>query len=56
MTNADRIRSMDDKQLAQFICDEVFMAAFDEMCEDYPCSVFNTEDDTLEWLKQPAED
>jgi len=51
MTNADRIRNMNDEELAKFLnqtfCDEIYV----EMHEEYPNSVFNTKQDTLKWLE-----
>ena len=53
MTNADRIRSMSDEELAKFIVDEVCLY----------CQTYRTEEcynkcisAQAEWFKQPAEE
>lgn len=60
MTNADRIRSMSDKELAEFISrieigdfgQQVYGKTFCDMCKDqYEC-----DDCRLWWLQQPAEE
>lgn len=55
MTNADWIRSMTEKELAEFIghnslCDRV-QGEGGNWCNDHNCT-----DCLEEWLKQPAED
>ena len=46
ITNADRIRSMTDEELAEYL--------YIKTCEDgFP--QFTTENDWLDWLKQEAE-
>lgn len=46
MTNADRIRNMTDKELAEYL--------FIKTCEDgFP--QFTTKNDWLNWLRQEAE-
>ena len=56
-TNADRIRSMSDEELAEFIrdvsyeCEDAHWASKCQCC-DFPwCS----SERTLQWLRQPAE-
>ena len=48
MTNADRIRSMSDKELAKFIC-SMFKCEFCDFELGERCGLLN-------WLKMPAED
>lgn len=57
-TNADRIRAMSDEELAEFIrdvsyeCQDASWSCHCQTCS-YPwCS----SDQTVEWLKQPAEE
>lgn len=57
MTNADRIRSMTDQELAVFLsmdlkepCDYCQLAVFDGACTETLC-----EDAMMKWLQQPAE-
>lgn len=50
MTNADRIRSMSDEELAELLCSMTYC---------YECSYKNActhDDGYLDWLKQPAEE
>lgn len=49
ITNADRIRSMSDEELAELLCSMTYC---------YECSYKNActhDDGYLDWLKQPAE-
>lgn len=52
ITNADRIRSMTDEELAEFIAGGIPSAVCKGMCVDgsYPCNLC-----VLEWLKQECE-
>lgn len=60
LTNADRIRSMKDEELAEMLCNTVTF----EKGEDLYLSTYvddevempSTYGDILEWLQQPAED
>ena len=66
MTNADRIRSMSDKELAEFIDDIATYVATGKYCtgflhvSGFPYTCFDTkkccEKHVVEWLKKPAED
>ena len=56
-TNADRIRSMTDQELAVFLsrdlkepCDYCQLAVFEGACTETLC-----EDAMMKWLRQPAE-
>ena len=54
MTNADRIRSMSDEELCEFLSQYVFYKMCDEGCD--ACTYSGDCDKRLlEWLKQPAE-
>lgn len=49
ITNADRVRSMSDEELAELLCSMTYC---------YECSYKNActhDDGYLDWLKQPAE-
>ena len=53
-TNADRIRSMSDEELCEFLSQYVFHKMCDEGCD--ACTYSGDCDKRLlEWLKQPAE-
>lgn len=53
MSNADRIRAMDDKELAEFI-DRCEAAGYND--SSVALDKNNNLMDTLEWLQQPAEE
>ena len=65
MTNADRIRSMSDEELAEFIDDIAAYVATGKYCtgflhvSGFPYTCFDTkkccEKHVVEWLQQPAE-
>ena len=52
-TNADRIRAMNDEELAEFIRDIKVRAAF---CKEVKNNDAFEELGSAEWLKQPAEE
>lgn len=53
MTNADRIRSMTDEELAAFLCKEKICTFC--FCDDF-CAIDGVEGNgLLKWLQQPAE-
>ena len=58
MTNADRIRSMSDEELAMFLCDFRSCDADEYICEgckaEKYCRAGHT--GTIDWLQQPAEE
>ena len=53
MTNADRIRVMNDKELAEFISSIPMCVGEDE---DLNCEIDVCKECFLKWLKQPAEE
>ena len=53
MSNADRIRAMDDKELAEFI-DRCEAAGYND--SSVALDKNNNLMDTLDWLQQPAEE
>ena len=58
MTNADRIRSMTDEELAEFLCSFRSCDADEYICEgckaaQYCCAGHTG---TIDWLQQPAEE
>ena len=57
-TNADRIRSMSDEELAEFLCDFRGCDTDENTCigckGDQYCRAGHA--GTMEWLKQPAEE
>ena len=58
MTNADRIRSMSDEELATFLCDFRSCDADDYICEGCKAAKYCRTGHTgmIEWLQQPAEE
>ena len=57
ITNADRIRAMNDEELAAFIEGESWMCGTYNSC--YECPMHKMQGlcfSVLEWLKQPAKD
>ena len=58
LTNADRIRSMSDEELAEFLCSFRSCDADEYICEgckaEKYCRAGHT--GTIEWLQQPAEE
>ena len=57
MTNADRIRSMNDEELAMFLCDFRSCDAGEYMCEGCKAEKYCRAGHagTIDWLQQPAE-
>ena len=57
MTNADRIRSMSDDELAAFLCNLRSEEAYENTCShcvaERFCRIGHT--GMIDWLKQPAE-
>ena len=53
MTNADRIRSMSDEEMAEFISSIPMCVGEDE---DLNCEIDVCKECFLKWLQQPAED
>lgn len=56
MTNADRIRSMSDEELSEFInaltvCD---CCSYDGICSEYD-NILKCRKGVLEWLQKPVE-
>ena len=51
-TNADRIRSMNDEELAVFLADKV---PHGDCCDCWLVSCTDCKSDWFEWLQQPAE-
>lgn len=63
MTNGDRIRSMTDAQLAEFLAlvmDKCWRAGRYEECDEdcplYECCYEQSSDNVEEWLKQEVQD
>lgn len=58
VTNADRIRSMNDEELAMFLCDFRSCDAGEYMCEGCKAEKYCRAGHagTIDWLQQPAED
>lgn len=58
MTNADRIRAMNDEELAEFLCDFRVRGADEHPCKgckaEHYCRAGHT--GTIDWLQQPAEE
>ena len=57
-TNADRIRSMNDEELAMFLCDFRSCDADEYMCEGCKAEKYchAGHKGTIDWLQQPAEE
>ena len=57
-TNADRIRSMNDEELAIFLCDFRSCDADEYICEGCKATQYCRAEHvgTLDWLQQPAEE
>ena len=57
-TNADRIRSMSDEELAIFLCDFRSCDADEYICEGCKATQYCRAGHagTLDWLQQPAEE
>ena len=57
MTNADRIRSMNDEELAAFLCNLRSEEAYENTCShcvaERFCRIGHT--GMIDWLQQPAE-
>lgn len=51
ITNADRMRSMTDEELAEFLCDPIW----ERCCISRDDEEMDCKDCILEWLKQPYE-
>lgn len=58
MTNADRIRSMNDEELAMFLCDFRSCDADEYICEGCKAAQYCRAGHagTIDWLQQPGED
>lgn len=59
MTNADRIRSMTDEELAEWLAEVLFHCSntiCDERCPMYKCCCDQPSDNIEDWLKQEATD
>ena len=58
MSNADKIRSMSDKELAMFLCDFRSCDADEYICEGCKAAQYCRAGHagTIDWLQQPAED
>ena len=62
MTNADRIRSMNDEELAEVIRNGISSDACDFCkhnnlhCDGYPCKNKSEKNIIIEWLQQPVEE
>ena len=57
-SNADRIRSMSDKELAMFLCDFRSCDADEYICEGCKAAKYCRAGHagTIDWLQQPAEE
>lgn len=57
-SNADRIRSMNDEELAMFLCDFRSCDAGEYMCEGCKAEKYCRAGHagTIDWLQQPAEE
>lgn len=58
-TNADRLRSMTDKELAEWLAEVLFHCSntiCDERCPMYKCCCDQPSDNIEDWLKQEAKD
>ena len=57
-TNADRIRSMTDEELAMFLCDFRSCDADEYICEGCKAEKYCRagHEGTIDWLRQPAEE
>ena len=57
MTNADRIRSMSDEELAMFLCNFRSCDADEYICEGCKATQYCRagHEGTIDWLQQPAE-
>ena len=58
MTNADRIRNMNDEELAMFLCDFRSCDADEYICEGCKAEKYCRAGHagTIDWLQQPAEE
>ena len=58
MTNADKIRSMTDEELAMFLCDFRSCDADEYICEGCKATKYCRAGHagTIDWLQQPAEE
>ena len=58
MTNADRIRSMNDEKLAEFLCNFRSCDADEYICEGCKAAKYchAGHAGTIDWLQQPAEE
>lgn len=66
MTNADRVRSMTDEELASFMVEDDFCEVCEHLRDDGLCEIMASETDqplgnycraaALRWLQQPAEE
>lgn len=58
MTNADRIRAMDDEQLAKFLCEFLFCDYEFHPCDNCKGEPYCREEHNgmIEWLQMPAEE
>ena len=54
-SNADRIRSMSDEELAEFLNTLFVEGQIEALHEQYPDSVFNRKESSLKWLQSEAE-
>ena len=56
-TNADRIRNMNDEELAMFLCDFRSCDADEYICEGCKAEKYCRagHEGTIDWLQQPAE-
>ena len=57
-TNADRIRNMNDEELAMFLCDFRSCDADEYICEGCKAEKYCRagHEGTIDWLQQPAEE
>ena len=55
ITNADKIRSMNDEELAEFLNTIFIKGQIEAINKKYTDNVFNRKDDSLKWLQSEAE-